>query len=242
MCNCGCNSSSKGSKLPLIAGVVALLIIIAILISAICRAPKETEAKPAPAETPVMTHEEIGAKMIEQRVNDAEYMDGIKTAGSEMQRIHVESKDAAKRYAEWERGFLSTNDVARAVKEKLSTAKDEAEAKALSAEYEKLVLADAEGAKLKAELKKHEDMQTANQLYAQQYIGDKLRKQASERAKLEAAASKKWQEENPPKPQVIPAASTTNAPSVTVTNAPSVIVTNVPSVTADGQNAISIQE
>lgn len=161
-----------------------LLIYVIIRIAYIYTRKPMPEPEPVPG--PVPSAAEETAQRTAERMNDKEYMAGLKQLETYQIELAKERNDANVAYQNWYRGFLASNETAKAILVKASVGQDGLpQDETVAVELAKLAASDPVGASLRAKCAAVETAVNEHQKTIKAFIGDKLRKQAQERAEKE---------------------------------------------------------
>ena len=194
-------------RLPLITNIViclSALVTLVVGIRACCRqreaAPPAPPAQPEPA--PVLSAVERNLDKVQERLADKEYMATLHDLARTQASLASARARAQGAFAEWYDGWSISNEAARALLEKASRPSTGTnELAAIKGELKALVLADPEGAALRARIDEAEAAVSNHQNVVKGVIGARLRQQTEEHAGEELAAEKilreAWLKEHP---------------------------------------------
>lgn len=178
-------------------GVVAVLAIAATITmsSGVSRRhPAPPPAPPAPEER-LLTPDDIRERVrerIAERASDPEYMEKLNALAKRYGELDALKGEALREFAEWQRGFLASNEAARAIAMEIASldaATPAADIAALRGELKAMFAADPRGAYLLDKQEKIEAAYEQTRIAAASVIGARAREQAQAHAAEEKAAA-----------------------------------------------------
>ena len=205
-------------RLPLITSIVIIVGAVATIVLNVlsCRNRNAVQTPPAPLSAAERTQ-----KMIEERMADPVYSNGLVKLQIRQRELAVLRNDLRNEVKLWREGFLGSNEEARAVFEKLQalekdgTSPTNAAFASLVARLDELMAADPQGRLLLEKRDKIEEAIKEHQGVIHDFIGAYARKQRAEHAKEEAAIAMEYRrkliEEGKAKPYT-PRPAPTNMP------------------------------
>ena len=208
---CKCSGAVKAA-----IGIGALAVLAIVATITIARGRREPRPAAPEPEDRLMTPEDVKARvgeMIRERAGDAEYMEKLNAIARRYAELDALKDEAAREFAEWRRGFLASNETARALAVEIARlaatpggtssvasasaagteadppASAEDEAGKLRAELKALCEADPRGAYLLGKIDRIEEAYEAARASASAAIGSRVREQVLARAAGEKAAA-----------------------------------------------------
>lgn len=152
------------------------------------RKPAVVEPPPKPFDATDYTQ-----RLADERMEDKEYMAGLKGYQGRQSELAVRRSALVGEYMAWKKGFVVSNDEARALIEaEVASATNSAAAAALNEKIEAIIAKDPAGADFIARRDAIDADIQSLQGEIKAYIGDRIRRQVAEHGGEEAAAARKY--------------------------------------------------
>ena len=188
-------------RLPLITSIVICLGAIATIVLNVVSCRSRTAGQPpAPPEppkeqTPAEEAAAYTARLAKERMEDPAYMADLKSLETHQRELARRRDALVLEYQAWKRGFVASNEAARALFE--GPREKGAQAPSIRDELEKLIAADPEGAAFNAKREALDAEIAEHQARIKAVIGARMRRQSEEHAAEEKAMAERYRAAHP---------------------------------------------